>query len=338
SGPVALGGGQPEVDDTGTECRALDPVTLPEGARAYLDGLLDVVAAQTALAITRARVDRHRRGADSVLDGHLPRPGETGGSSERASVAHALARVAAATGLAAQHSELAQAQRRLPPFLELLGDFGLDDIQAQVLLVVLAPSVRGEIAELYRELAGDSRRALCDRYLIEVIVGGESSARRAAVARAVAPGSALVDSCLLRVADHPAGEYLFAPVTVDPTVLVRVCDRPLGDLGVAVTRHQAERPLAEVVVPDDFKQRALAALTGSGREGLRLFILGSRGSGRRTLCAALAMATGRRLAVIDVRLLPRDARAMSEELRRILQRTRVLAMVTCISGIETIDD
>jgi hypothetical protein len=85
------------------------------------------------------------------------------------------------------------------PFVELCRQFGLSSVAAQVLIVALAPMVRGEIARLFGILGNDENRPIVDRYLIEVVVAGNERELRARVARELADDAPLVRFGLVRI-------------------------------------------------------------------------------------------------------------------------------------------
>src|SRR5690606_10638833 len=104
------------------------------------------------------------------------------------------------------------------PFVEVTREFDLGPVEAQVLMLVAAPRMRGEIARLYGILANDENRPLCDRYLVENLLGSTSD-KRADVSRALGADGTLVRHGLVRL-EAAAGEQLFVPLSVD-SVLVR---------------------------------------------------------------------------------------------------------------------
>ena len=85
------------------------------------------------------------------------------------------------------------------PFVELAVEFGLSDIASKVLAVAAAPTLRGEIARLYGVLANDEGRPICDRYLIELLLGGQDCNLRNQVAAELDADAPLVKYGLVRV-------------------------------------------------------------------------------------------------------------------------------------------
>ncbi len=311
------------------------PVRPYRSADEYVESMLDLVAAQA----TRAVADAWDRGELSLSSaGQWPsehtvvglmggRPGFAReflasvtaelGKLERETIERMLATVARGRSL---------------PLVELGLELGLSALQSQVLLVVAAPALRGEIARLYRILAADTRRLPCDVHLVERILGGRDWKRRSEIADALAPDGTLVSAGLiLRDADRGLG---VARLSVDPAVVARV--RGTAVPGFAL-RH-ADRALEALWVPEEVKQALVLALAEPPRDGtaMRVLVRGRRGSGRRTLAAALAARIGRPIADIDCMYLPRPGTAMAEALHTSLCRAVIGGAVPCVSGLEVL--
>ncbi|MCG8417415.1 MAG: hypothetical protein MJE77_05665 [Proteobacteria bacterium] len=320
----------------------LTPTAPAASPHRHVDSLLEVVAAKAALALARAW-DSGRQSplggsaqpVDRVVDALV---GDCVSHAPRA-VQRAQARVAAATAAAADETRRLLFQGVNSPFFDIVRDFQLDDLATEVLLIVAAPSLRGEIAELYRLLVAGSDRPLCDRYLVEVITAAPDSETRNAVAINLAPGAPLLQFGLVQSGPATAGEYLFAPLSVAPELLERLGRLPLGDLGDATAVRRADRPVDQLILPDDIKRRALAAVLDENSAALRrLFIAGSPGSGRRSLCAGIAEHLGKVLAVIDFEQLLSHHNTAGDSLRRELIRVNLRGMVACVSGLDALDD
>jgi adenylate kinase family enzyme len=352
SGPASGQGGEPGL--------AVGPVYVPPGpllglgpprrlprvknpprvrpyrsADEYLESMLDLVAAQA----TRAIADAWDRGELSVSSaGQWPfehavvglmgaRPGFAAEFLE--SVTEELGRLARETS---ERMLATVARGRSLPLVELGMELGLSALQSQVLLVVAAPALRGEIARLYRILAADARRLPCDVHLVERILGGRDWRRRREIADALAPDSTLVSAGLIqRDEEHGLGA---ARLSVDPAVVARV--RGTAVPGFAL--RQAERPLEALWAPEEIKRALVLALAEPPRDGsaVRVLLRGRRGSGRRTLAAALTARIGRPIADIDCAHLPRPGTAMAEALHTILCRAVIAGAVACVSGLEVL--
>ncbi|HWN67049.1 MAG TPA: ATP-binding protein, partial [Haliangium sp.] len=304
----------------------------------YLEAQLDLVAAQT----TRAIADAWDRGELSLsTSGQWPhehavagllgaRPGFA--SDFLDTITDELSRLAHETS---QRMLATAARNRRLPLLELGKELGLSALESQVLLLVAAPALRGEIARLYRILAADARRLPCDVHLVERILGGHDWTRRRDIADALAPGGKLVGAGLvlrdLGPEQRGAGS---ARLSVDPAVVARVRGTPIPGFAL----REAERPLEALWVPDAVKRELALALATPPRDGTpaRVILRGRRGSGRRTLAASLAARIGRPIADIDCTYLPRPGWALAEELQTILRRAVIGGAVPCVSGLEVL--
>ncbi|MEM9490707.1 MAG: hypothetical protein AAGC55_16285, partial [Myxococcota bacterium] len=269
------------------------PYTSP---RAHLDELLDLVAARTARAIAHA-----------WDTGRLSLPSEDARPFEREvqalvgkpashapdALSEAEDRLAQLTAIAGRRALASLAAGQSLPFVDVAREFDLSTTEAQVLLVAAAPALRGEIARLYGVLANDENRPICDRYLIELILGGEDRATRDAVARALSSDSTLARHGLVRIAPSANDQYLFAPVSVDPVLLNRLRGDRFGGTGPTDNSsiRWADRPLEELAMPEDLKRDIVVELQRPARDGrpYRIVLCGRRGSGRRSLAAALVM-------------------------------------------------
>jgi Holliday junction resolvasome RuvABC ATP-dependent DNA helicase subunit len=307
-------------------------------ASEYLEAQLDLVAAQT----TRAIADAWDRGELSTsTSGQWPfehavagllgaRPGFA--SDFLDTITDELSRLAHETS---QRMLATAARGRRLPLVELSKELGLSALESQVLLIVAAPSLRGEIARLYRILAADSRRLPCDAHLVERILGGHDWTRRRDIAAALALGGKLVGAGLILRDVGPEQQRTGAArLSVDPAVVARVRGTPIPGFGL----REAERPLEALWLPDEVKRELALALATPPRDGtpVRVILRGRRGSGRRTLAASLAARIGRPIADIDCTYLPRPGWALAEELQTILCRAIIGGAVPCVSGLEVL--
>jgi len=299
--------------------------------REHVDELLDIVAALAARAI-----------ADGWNSGQLSIPADdarpfqrevlaivgTSGGYAAELVAEAEQRLRQLTQRAAARATATVAGGRSLPLVELSRELGLSPIATQILLVVVGPQVRGEIARLYGILANDEHRPLVDRFLVEQVIAGSDRRLRAEVAGELAASGALVRHGVVR---H--GGSLFGALTVDPALVDRLCGlAPDGLRG-------ATRPLSELHVPDAVKRELVLAVTRArtAEAPLRLVLRGRRGSGRHTAMAALAAQVGRKIAPIDAGELSRDHEKLAGLLREQLARAFLRHAVPVVSGLETLD-
>jgi len=325
-------------------------IGMPEGVEPYvserehLEGLLDVIIARTARAIA----DAWDSGRLS-LPSHDARPYEQevnalvgrrmfGAREELALADEHVARLSTEVGLRGQAS-IAHGQRL--PFIHLAREFSLSTMAAQVLLVVAAPAMRGEVARLYGVLANDEHRPICDRHLVQMILAGDDRVMRQQVAQELAGDAPLLRFGLVRVAPAPHDQYLFAPLTVDPVLLARLRGNPNAGAGPGAVSHIRDHgpDLDELAMPDSVKRELVLALAHPprGSKPVRLLIRGRRGAGRRSLLTALARRAERSLTVVDAERLPRKGKGFAERLRAELRRAALRGAVPCVSGLEVFD-
>jgi hypothetical protein len=308
----------------------------------HLDDLLDLVAARAYLAIAEAwNSGRLSFAADDELPFQREVMALIGqGQVYAREVADAASQVVDATARRLGERATASEQKGMAlPFVELTREFELGSVEAQVLILVASPRMRGEIARLYGILANDENRPLCDRYLVETLLGSTSD-KRAEVSRALGADGTLVRHGLVRLESAP-GEQLFVPLSVDSVLIRRLRgDRyaGAGPTDITTIRH-ANSALERLFIPDELKRDLVLALLAPPRDGrpYRMLLRGRRGSGRRTLAAALAERIGKPLAVIDCERLPRTGPAFAAELGDELLRAGLRGAVACISGLEVFD-
>ncbi|HWN70238.1 MAG TPA: ATP-binding protein [Haliangium sp.] len=315
----------------------------PYGSAAeHLDELLDLVAARAYLAIAEAwNSGRLSFSADDELPFQREVLALIGqGQMFARDVADAASQVVDSTARRLGERATASEQQGMTlPFVELTREFELGSVQAQVLMLVAAPRMRGEISRLYGILANDENRPLCDRYLVETLLGSTSD-KRAEVSRALGADGTLVRHGLVRLESAP-GEQLFVPLSVDSVLIRRLRgDRyaGAGPTDITTIRH-TDSTLERLFVPDELKRDLALALLAPPRDGrpYRVLLRGRRGSGRRTLAAALADRIGKPLAVVDCERLPRTGPAFAAELGDELLRAGLRGAVACISGLEVFD-
>ncbi|HEX3478073.1 MAG TPA: AAA family ATPase [Kofleriaceae bacterium] len=335
--PIALG-----IQPAAIEV-APDPQWPPyASAHEHLDEILDLTAARAARAIAAAwhsgllsvpaedsrPFEREVRALLGHIGGYAPHQLQE--ADDR--LGHASARTAgrARSTIAAGH--------RLP-LIDLVREFKLSNAAAQILVMVAAPRIRGQIARLFGILGNDPNRPIVDRYLIETIVAGSGPHGIAEVARELADDAPLVAYGLVRIGAGEPGASLFGAMSVDPVLIERIRGRaPTGAIGPVTSVRHADRSLDELVLPAEVKRDLLFALAAP-RPGapLRMVIRGRRGAGRHSLVAALAARVGRGIACIDCHRLPRAGRMMAVALRHELFRALVRGCVPVVSGIEVAD-
>jgi dephospho-CoA kinase len=219
------------------------------------------------------------------------------------------------------------------PLSALAEEFGLSHVAQLILLAVAAPAQWGELARLYGILGNDEARPLCDELLLQQLLDGEAS--RTDVARELDRDAPLVRHGLVRPGDGRMRPFI--ALTVEPIVLRRLSgrtpDEDLGELRIIKASCTFETLITSAATKDALV-RDLA--TPAGDKPPRIVIRGRVGSGRHTVLAILAEATGRRLAVLDATSMVRDLRTRADQLKLALRRAHVIGLLPCIDGLEHI--
>jgi len=311
-------------------------------ARAHLDALLDVVATRTALAIA----DAWNSGRLSPRDATgRPHEAEVGaliggiGNFARDQLQTLKDQLDARQREAAPRAQASMARGTRLPFPELATSLGLSALASQILLIVAAPALRGEIARLYGVLTNDPSRAIVDRFLVETIVARDQSTLRDQIAGELAPDAPLVRHGAVHVGTSTSIS-LFAPLSVPDAVLDRLRGAPPARVdGVSTVRGLERRVFEKLFIPDTIKRDLVTAVAEPRppRDPLRLVLRGRLGSGRRTAVAALAARVGREIVAIDTTRMSRSPRELVEALRSALIRAALHGLVPVLSGLEEID-
>ncbi|HEX7843371.1 MAG TPA: ATP-binding protein [Kofleriaceae bacterium] len=220
------------------------------------------------------------------------------------------------------------------PVGAMTGELALDPLAVDIVLVIAAAALWGEIARLYGILANDAGRATVDELLVQQVL--EARHDRHSVAAALDPRGQLVRLGIVHIAGKRARP--FAELTVDPVVLDRLrAVEP--DLGPATAIRTTDRDLASLDIARGVLASAVAALArprpsvDPSFRAARIAVRGRVGSGRRTLSCALAARAGRDLAVIDALALPRAPDLFAAELQRSLRRAQLIGLVPCIAHL-----
>ena len=247
---------------------------------------------------------------------------------------HATEYVTAATERLAEHeTELARdATWRSPgmPIATLMTELELGERAIDILLVVAAGALWGEIARLYGILANDLQRATVDELIVQQVLATRHD--RHAIAAELDPRAPLIRLGLVSASTRRARP--FAELSVEPAVLdlLRGITPELGD---ATTVRTTARTYADLDVSRETLAHAIAQL-GRPETATRILVRGRTGSGRTTLLAALAAAAGRELAVIDALGLPRQAEPFQRALRQALRRAHLAGHVPTIAHLDDI--
>jgi len=296
--------------------------------REHFAALLDLIAARAALAIADAW-HAGRISADAI--DHHPFEREVlalagdGGAHAPAQLADARRRLTIRADAVAARVHASLAAGIALPFVELAHELALSAIATQVLLAVIAPCARGEVARLYRILANETARPTCDEALVATLLGDADD-----IAAELADGAPLVRHGLVE-------RDLRGGLDVDAGLLARLRGGEIARSGVTTVRR-ADRRLAELVIDRAVLRTLVLELADPRDEDspLRLVVRGRRGAGRHTLVATLAAQVGYAIACIDASQLPRGA-GHAEALRRELVRARLARAVPVVSGVEIRD-
>src|SRR6185437_11527685 len=168
---------------------------------------------------------------------------------------------------------------RLTPLDVLARDFDLSPLAVDLLFVIAAPRLRGELARLYGILANDPGRALVDEFLLGQLLGTD---RIPEIARELDGDRPLRKFGLVRLA---AGDRPFAGLTADPLVIRYITNQPAeGEPDAQLEVRHVDRDLDELHMPRELIVRALRYLaTPRDDEPLRIVARGRTGVGRHTL-------------------------------------------------------
>ena len=216
------------------------------------------------------------------------------------------------------------------PIAELIDELGLSPAAVDVLLVVAAPSLNGDVARLYGILGNDPGRALIDEALVDRVLGNRVS--RHDIAAELHPRAPLVRLGIVGI--KPSRPRPFAALTVDPVILARLRGEP-PDLGVALIDRRADCTLEAIELAPGVLTAATDALAHAARPA-RIAVRGRTGTGRRTLLAAFAHHAGRSLGVIDATALPRDAERFVGALEAALRRAQLAGLIPAIHGLDAV--
>ncbi|MEZ4367204.1 MAG: hypothetical protein R2939_13110 [Kofleriaceae bacterium] len=246
------------------------------------------------------------------------------------------AREALATASAEARVLATELVGKLTPLDELIGEFALPPLARMVLVLVAAPHVWGEVAQLYAILANGASRPIVDEHLVRTLLGPKLSPLD--LARTLDPDAPLRQFGLLR--EGVGGPRPFAPLAPHPLVLARLRGEPLDhDPAGLLAVGSSDRPLAELRLDPEVAASLRANLVRSGASPCRLVVRGRPGSGRRTLLAALAAHARRPLALVrlDHLHLADHERPTAGDLEQALRRCAIGGWIPCLDGLDAID-
>ncbi|MEJ7601059.1 MAG: ATP-binding protein [Kofleriaceae bacterium] len=232
----------------------------------------------------------------------------------------------------AEARKLDQSIPKVKPLDELVAEFGLSPLARMVVMLVAAPQMWGEIAQLYGVVANNATRDVVDEHLLRQLLGPRVNPHD--LAHELGPTQPLLHFGLLHATT--TSPRPFQGLSPDSLVLARLradpLDRdPLGKL-VIVT---AAKSLDDLRIPEPIADAIAVAIARQPVRPLRIVVRGRDGSGRRTLLASLAALGNRQLAMVHLNDLA-DSRPTAGELRRALERCAVAGWIPCVDGLESV--
>jgi hypothetical protein len=252
-----------------------------------------------------------------------------GGGEAPDHLALARTQVAAIEGMLV---EAEQQRSGRPTSIEALArDFDLKPISVMILMAIVAPRLRGDIARLYKILVNDPRRPLIDEQLLISILG-DSFQRQ--ITRELDGDRPLRRYGLVQI----SGDRPNALLTVDPLAVRYLANRTYeGEPDPHLAVRHVDRDLEELHMPRAIIIKAMRYLAAP-RDGehARIVLRGRTGSGRHTLLVSLAARAGRSVGIIDVANLPRDTAEQAPALEAAMRRAHLRGLIPCIDGLELI--
>ena len=178
-------------------------------------------------------------------------------------------------------------------------------------------------------------------FVVELLA--DDAAHRERLARAMAPDGTLRRLRLLQLGEdrrwQPSTPLLLRPVFVPDAVHRFLFGRPVaGELyPPGAVRLEADGPRPDELVLHDGDRVGRLLAAAAAREGPPILLIGERGSGRRTIARAHALAAGRPLWIIDLSALPWEIEPFEQQLGAAL-RDGLLAGALVLIRCETFVD
>lgn len=240
--------------------------------------------------------------------------------------------VEAARGALARHERdlVVHPRHRSPetPSAELAAELGLSPAAVDILLVIAAPELHGDVARMYGILANDPARTGVDQRLVEQILDGRVS--RHDIAAELHPRAPLIRNGVVEIRSPRPGP--FARLEVDDVILARLRGEA-AELGTALTIREADRSVTELDLAPGVAAKAIE-LVSRALKPARIAVRGAAGTGRCTLLAAFAREAGRDLAIVDATQLPRDVDRFARGLGLALRRAQLAGLVPVIRDLD----
>jgi hypothetical protein len=215
------------------------------------------------------------------------------------------------------------------PMWELGEEFGLSPLARKLLVLIAAPQLWGEIAQVYG-IVRNGQGAIIDEHLLRQLLGAQTNPHE--LAEELLPTSTLRRFGLIHTTNGEPPPFTgFAP---DPIVLARLRAEPLdedpdGELAIV----PPGKPIDSLRIPEPIARMLADAIAHRPARPPRFVVRGRDGSGRRTLLASLAALANRRLAVVNLHHLGESLRISMTDLRRALERCLLAGWIPCIDGL-----
>ncbi|MCX5743474.1 MAG: ATP-binding protein [Proteobacteria bacterium] len=208
------------------------------------------------------------------------------------------------------------------PLEELIEEFALSPLARMLIMLIAAPVMWGEVAELYQIVGNGKGREVVDEHLLRLLLGPRVNPHD--LAHELDPTQPLRWFGLVQLANAPRP---FAGLTPHPLLLARLRNErldvdPEGELTVVTDALPIER----LRLPAGVAEQLKAAIARMPAHPMRIVVRGREGSGRRTLLASLARLASRHLAMVRV------DRTAIDLFERALERCAIAGWIPCVDG------
>ncbi len=228
------------------------------------------------------------------------------------------------------------------PASRLGADLGLDEDGLEVLLVLTTiQDSPGLLRTCTFAWADFSTKQPTAGFLVELLA--DDGPHRERLARALAPDATLRRLRLVQLGEdrrwQPSTPLLQRPVFIPDAVHRFLFGRPVaGELyPPGAVRLEDEGPRPDELVLHESERVGRLLTAAAQREGPPIMLIGERGSGRRTIARAHALAAGRGLWVIDLSALPWEIEPFEQQLGAAL-RDGLLAGALVFIRCEAFED
>jgi len=208
----------------------------------------------------------------------------------------------------------------IKPIDELVEDFALSPLARMLLVLIAAPVMWGEVAELYQIVGNGKAREIVDEHLLRLVLGPRANPHD--IARELDPANPLRWFGLVQM--NP-GARPFAGLAPHPLVLARLRAEqlnrdPEGELDVVTDIM----PIDRLRLPAGVEEQLKTAIARTPARPMRIVVRGREGSGRRTLLASVTALAKRYIAMVPVE------RNGIDKLERALERCAIAGWIPCV--------